>query len=493
MTTRPGVNILQRSAPPVQGIPTDTGVALVVGVTQRGPINTPILIRNLTDYGTWFGDRVTYGVLYDWLDVFFREGGQEVYVIRSAGPNPVTGTRSFLDGVGAAAISVDEIGGYGSMKAQIIAGTVSGFVIVVFDTISGSDVEVERSYDLTTNADAVAWAAGVPGGAAGSKYIRVRSTGVGPPVVAAAATLAGGTDDHGNITDTQKVASLAYFTADLGPGQVAVPGSTTGTVHTALIKHAASYTANGLNRFAVLDATDTPTQGTLTALTDAQRAAANTDESFGAMFAPWLVVPGITAQTTRTVAPSALVSAKMAQNDSVSGSPNVPAAGVLSIANYVLGVTQTYTDAQRQALNDKGVNVIRAMYGSVRVYGYRTMVDPLTNPTWIDASNARLRMAITAEANAIGEQYMFAQLDGKGHKVAEFGGALAGMLNRFYLIGSLFGDTPDDAFDVNVGSTVNTPITLQANELHAVLSVRMSPMAEMTVIEIVKRSILETV
>jgi hypothetical protein len=58
---------------------------------------------------------------------------------------------------------------------------------------------------------------------------------------------------------------------------------------------------------------------------------------------------------------------------------------------------------------------------------------------------------------------------------------------RHFTDGSLFGDDANgtDAFTVDVGPDVNTPTTLGNNELHAVIALRMSPGAELVVIEIV--------
>jgi hypothetical protein len=95
-------------------------------------------------------------------------------------------------------------------------------------------------------------------------------------------------------------------------------------------------------------------------------------------------------------------------------------------------------------------------------------------------------MAIVAQANAIAERYVFKQMDGRGVLIADFGGELSGMLVPFYEAGSLYGTTAQEAFSVNVGAQVNTPETIANGELHAVISLRMSPFAELVVIEIVK-------
>ena len=59
-------------------------------------------------------------------------------------------------------------------------------------------------------------------------------------------------------------------------------------------------------------------------------------------------------------------------------------------------------------------------------------------------------------------------------------------VNQYYVAGALYGPEPSDAYSVDVGPAVNTEETIANGELHAVLRVRMSPFAELVVIEIVK-------
>jgi hypothetical protein len=84
-------------------------------------------------------------------------------------------------------------------------------------------------------------------------------------------------------------------------------------------------------------------------------------------------------------------------------------------------------------------------------------------------------------------------MDGRGKKIAQFGSELSGMLAGFYDVGALYGDTVDAAFQVDVGSSVNTPTTIANGELHAVLKVKMSPFAELVVIEIVRVALTEAI
>lgn len=478
MATRPGVSIIQRSTPPVRSAPTDTGVWFVAGLTDAGP-TTPTLIRSMADYGRIFGQRVSYSVLYDALDVFFREGGNRAYVSRVVGPDAVTAHLDLLDGAAGVSLTATAIGpgaSGDSYKVGVRAGVGDGtFVIFVTDA---TDNELEASPDLEDTDAAVLWAQG-------SSYIRLAlGASANDPAVAAAASLAGGDDDRASITDTEWATALGNMSGDLGIGQVSAPGRTSDVGHQQLLDHAESN-----RRTAILDAPDSATQGTLTA----SAAAASGGERFGGMFWPWLVVPGVVSGTTRTVPPSALVAGKLAANDAAGLGANAPAAGVNGVASYVVGLSQDPGALDRQTLNEAGVDVIREMFGSVRIYGWRSLVNSNADPGWVDLGNARLYMAIAGEGAAIGEQFMFDKIDGQGKTISAFNGALAAMLARYYQNGDLFGASASDAFFVDTGAQVNTDETLANNELHAVLNVRMSPFAELVEIEIYKRPITEGV
>lgn len=479
---RPGVNVTSASTPPARGLPTETGVLFAAGLADQGPANKATVVHNLGDFVRLFGDRVAYSILYDAMETFFREGGTTAYVVRVVGPAAAPSTLTLMDRAGAAAptLRVDAIGPgtYGqTISVAVLAGAVGGEYVL---QILKGGVEVERTPSLASPTDAVNWSQT-------SGYVRVTdlaSATAAPnnaPAVAAAAPLAGGVDDRAAITDAVRTAALANFTRDLGPGQVAYFGGTTAAIHQGLRDH-----ARVNNRTALLDMPDTATVGTMTALV------AGIDEEYSATLGPWITVPGIVANTLRTVPPSSLAAGLIARSDATR-SPNVPAAGANGQARWALGVTHEYTDADRETLNDAGVDIFRNVYGSVRLYGYRTNADPVSNPGWLALSNQRLRMAITNRALNIAENFQFDQIDGRGRKFSEFAGALTGMLLEYYNDGSLYGDTPDAAFAVDTGAAVNTPLTIANNELRADISLRMSPFAEMTTITIVKVGITEAV
>jgi hypothetical protein len=259
-----------------------------------------------------------------------------------------------------------------------------------------------------------------------------------------------------------------------------MPGRATSAAHLATNAHAA---AN--NRIAINDGPDTATVATiLTAV-----GAARTEGKWAGMFGPWVKIPGITSGTTRTVPPSGIVAGLIAKADAI-GSPNTPAAGENGQSRFALSLTQSaFVDADREDLNDAGFNVLIVKLGGVRVYGWRSLANPASEPQWVNLANSRLLMEIASLADDIGETFLFSEIDGKGRLTAAFGGALTGMLMPYYDAGSLYGASPNEAFIVDVGPSVNTTTTIANRELRAVIGIRPSPFAEMITIEIVKTQI----
>lgn len=272
--------------------------------------------------------------------------------------------------------------------------------------------------------------------------------------------------------------ALDLLTKDYGPGQVFAAVTADETINEALLDHAAA--CNRVALLSVDDADATTLEAAAAALAVSENA------RYGALFQPSAIVPGVTPGTTRTVPYAAVEAGIIARND-VSLNPNVAAAGVNGQAAFAIDLAQRYTDQEYADLNTNGVDMARIIYDGVRTYGYRSVVDE-TGPdgVWLDFGWARLNMDIVSGAEAIGENYVFSQIDGRGHTISSFGGDLRAMLVPMYEAGALFGNTADEAFDVNVGGAVNTPETIAAGELHAVIQVRMSPFAELVVIEIVK-------
>ena len=477
MPSRPGVAVVLQDVPTPISVPINTGTWFACGTTDRGSASAAGLIQSLDQFITVYGQRQTYSVLYDAVEAFFREGGNRVYIGRVVGPAATSGSKNLLDASSGVSLIVTALGPgawSANYKVGVVAGVAGGtYQIQVTDA---SNNVLEQSSDLGDQGSAVAWSQY-------SNYVRITlgASALVPAVVAPAA-LSAGNDDRAAITDTQWANALALFLNTLGPGQVSEPGRTSSTAYSQVKAH-----VEANNRVGLLDLPDSPTVATL------QSSAAGIVSRFTACFAPWVVIPGLTTGTTRSVPPCAYIAGMLARNDPTLGT-NQPAAGNYGNAQYAIDLTQPdWTDTQRTTLNSSNCNIIRRMFGGIRNYGWRSNTNAVSDPSWVDFGNGRFYMDLSAELNNVGENYIFSEIDGQnGQLINAFNSELTGVMLDHYNAGELFGDTAAQAFRVDTGPAVNTLQTLANNELHAVVTVKMAPFAEYVQINIVKRQVTQT-
>jgi hypothetical protein len=463
------------------GLPAeDIGSVFVVGLSERGPVDDIVALRSLSTYKAFCGNRVSYGAPYDWLDVAFREGLSLAYFSRVVGPDATTAECDLVGtgSPGGTAIHVeasspgDWANDYG---IAITEGSLEDTVRV--GVTDAADVLLEVSGELSSNDQLVAWSQR-------SRYVRFTKesedfVGVQEP------TLAGGDDDRGSVTDADFEVALARFTKDLGTGKVVAPARTSPNFQAALVEHAANN-----NRHAFIDDTDTASATTL--VTDALALRLGDHPRAGAMYAPWLVVPGVVTGTLRTVPYSALQAGLEARSLAAGNPPNVAVAGqdaegVDLTPRYVLRLSQApWTEDERELLNDSGVNVARAIHGEVQTWGVRTFADPYEQPEWVQRPGALEAQSIAAKMDNVGGTYLFTQIDGRGLKLAEFAADLTSVCLAEYNRNALYGATPEEAFLIDTGPSVNTPDTLAQGILKARVELRTSPTAERVEIYITK-------
>jgi hypothetical protein len=468
----------------------------MVGVTESGPsgsITVNDLVQNMDEYEAKYapsGRSYVAGItMYDSVEMFFAEGGNRLYIGRVYGDDAVEATVTLSDSVPATVLVVTARGvGEWANNLDITIRThtedpdiaTGSFRIRVVNETTNE--VLYESYDLVNLQAALDWAFTNP-------LVSIAgSVGTGDPVAGTFDLITGANDVVG-IDNTSWQRALDSLSYTLGPGILVAPGATTSAIYN-MVAEAARRDL----RVAFLDGADTPTASTLLAAAAGVVDGSLTRSRYAGFFAPWLYMSGITSSSVRKVPPSPAVAGRFARNMASGQSANQPAAGELGALRSVLDLTQVYTDDERQQLNEGGVNIIRDIYGVHKVYGWRTVVNPVNDPRWIALSNSILHRQIVSQANAVGERYIFRQIDGHGHLIGEFAGALIGnVCMPLYQEGSLFGNSPSEAFKVDVGPSVNTAATIANNELRAIISVRMSPFGEEVNIEIVKYLLTEEI
>lgn len=481
----PGTIVVERDERQPQSAPTDTSRWFIAQLFDRGDHTVPLVATSLNQLAAQRGGRVPYSVAYDAADVAFREGLAELVTARVVGPNPVAASVDLSDGtagtvrVTAASVGEWANGATGGLAVTIQNGDSAGtFRIIVLE----NGQETERSPDLADTTALIDWAA------ANSNLIRVTELpGTGDPQPITAAALSGGTDDRTNLTDTQWQAALDQLDGRLGPGQVSQPGRTTQTAHVQLLQHAADR-----NRSALLDAIDTSNETTLTTAATSLKAA-TAQEQRGVLLADWWTAPGDSAGTIRTVPGSAVLAGLIARSDALTGNPNVPIAGAAGQPRYATGPVNDRTQTERDTLASAGLLPAAVLYGTAQFYGWRTLIDPATDPLRSQFNVQRLVMAIKARAQQIGDRFVFRSIDGQGLLLAELKSQLEAMLAAYQNTDrpAIYGTREAPGYTVDVGPTVNPLADLQAGTVKAVLEVRPSPFAETVRIEIVTTQITE--
>lgn len=76
-----GVNFTERTAPATGGALINTGALFVVGAIGSGSQTAPVECHDIDDFEAGFATRTSTTVFWDYLDVFFREGGNTAYVL----------------------------------------------------------------------------------------------------------------------------------------------------------------------------------------------------------------------------------------------------------------------------------------------------------------------------------------------------------------------------------------------------------------------------
>jgi hypothetical protein len=492
----PGVTVrtATRTGPVNAAVP-EAGRYFTAGLLERGPSGVPTRIRSLAQLEAAFGGRVSYGSVYDDLRVFFEEGGSEAYVQRVTGPAATKGTLSLSDASAVATVAIDDIGPGPAGAANTVTvsnGTTAGtYKLTIAGATNATGAGTEVYDNLVTPADAVA-------ATLSSRFVRARdlasatappATGVrggNQPANIAATPLTAGTDDRASVTAAMMVTALDAFTADLGAGAVSLPGYPAASVAAGLKAH-----AKATNRLALSAPPIATTPAA--AVTLAQGLVAPDGEYLG-FFYPWVRVP--VGATSKLISPEGYVAAVRARAHRDLG-PYAAPAGERANARFILDTERRLTTAEANACDDAGCSAIRVIANTVRLYGWRSLSNDLSNYALLNGRDVLNTLAVEAAKRL--EPYVFRTIDGKGQLLSEVAGTLKGLVDPMAQRGGLYARTDatgkpiDPGYGIDVGPNVNTDAVLNTNTIAAVLSLRVSPVGALIDLTIVKAGLTATV
>ncbi len=462
----------------------------VAGVTERGPVDAPVLVRGLSEYVTYFGDYEA-GNLYTQLQTYFEEGGSRAYVYRVTGANASAGFLDVQDAQSADTLrfTAKTPGDWSDqLEIEIVAGDASDtFKVKVY--LKSSLLYTSR--DLVSPADAAA----VLNTSAVAHLVEVTDLNSGStppddnPEPLSATALSVGYDGDA-LSDSDYVSALSSFAYDLGPGAVAIPGQSGATVWSGLLDHAAENNRIALCAF---DASDTPS----VAKTSIASMYSDPSADFAGFYYPWVKIPDpATAGLQIAQSPEGFVAAARSKAVTQDG-PWMPGAGLVSESSFVSGVVTALSSADGDALDEKRINAIRKIGNTIRVYGARSASPDEVN--WRYLSNRDTVNFIAWGAEERLEDFVFSTIDSRGSLFARIESALIGLLDPIRLDGGLYeafdedGNQVDGGYSVEVSEELNPLQNLAAGKVTARVNVRVSSVGDQISVIVTKSNLTTSV
>ena len=472
----PGVYVeeIERGPKPIEGVATST--AAFLGETERGPTR-PRMVTIYGEYLRLFGD--VFGpdkYLPYAVKAFFDNGGRRAYIVRIVGDLPVGDTGMSEATLGAFTVRAN---GPGTASDRIWAridpgtmkksdGTPVGFRLRVFywdrpapqipfDPVDPANAATlpkpylsEDFDDLSIDPNSPSYWEKRVNNNNSSLITLVAPAAVTALPAAATGPLTGGGDGaepltavhyEGAHSEADKRTGLAALMLDpyRDVAIVSAPGAAP-DIAQAVITHC----ENNRFRFAVIDSPP--------AVADPSNLDPRTsldDTKYAAFYYPWIVVSDPRSGNRIKVPPSGSVCGIYALTDNTRGVWKAPANEAIAGA---LDLEYDVTQGAQEALNPKGVNVIRRFPGrGIRVWGARTLS---SDPLWKYVNVRRLFIFLEASIYNSTRWVVFEPNDPK--LWARVKQTVTLFLRSQWREGALFGEKEEEAFSVAVGRETMT-------------------------------------
>jgi hypothetical protein len=465
----------------------------LVGSAERGPTvyqggstttTAPQLVTSMAEFSTYFGSYSSSNTLWQNAKIFFEEGGSRCYVARVVGASAVNGS-IVLNTSGASAAMTITAANPGpwssSMKAEVVTGT---GVFTVNITLNNTLV---YSTGAVTDVNAAVAKILAPTSAA-KPYITATVTSGSAALVAASATaLSSGTADAPTVANL--TAALDKFDHSYGTGAVAIPGQTGASAISSLMTHAATY-----DRVALM-AAGSSTDTVSTAKSTAANYATSTGATGTAFYHPHVTMLN-DAGVVLTVSPESYVAAKRAVAHSTVG-PWQPAAGVISQANFITGLSQNFTKSEGDSLDAGRVNALRVIQGYPRVYGARSASSDEDNYRYLTQKEVMNFIMTQCEQRL--EDLVFSPLDARRTIYGLIEARIIAVLEPIRTKGGLFenygvnGELIDPGYSVVCDDSINPVSQLAQGIVKARVGVRLSSVGDQILVDILKSNLTSPV
>jgi len=494
-----------------------TDVAGLVGIAERGPVQTPVKIESARQFLTTFGDPIPDGYLGYAAAGFFENGGRTCWITRVADPAQATAARVrlFIAGRRPFVVEAASPGTWGNailLEAQwgrdrithVVARTPDARIQLV--DLDRPD-EDQRPTAARTSRPGVA-DVDLPELAPDLLVRIAEDTPQIPSHELTALTprtrLAGGTDGLATLTpdhftgdpDHEGTWGIAALERVDGVSFVAVPDLMAGLDPKSAVVNARGFDLAQVrdaqiavvnscmrrrDRMAILDMPPLRRDQVIDYRTSW------TSTSFAAFYHPWVAVadPLRLRANVRSVPPSGHVAGMYARTDRRRGVHKPPANEVLE---GVFDLRERLDDRAHGDLNERAINAIRAIPGrGILVLGARTLA---ADARW---RYVNVRRLFTMVEEALDEQMQWLTFEPNNPRLwREIDRAVRGFLERLYRLGMLDGETSDAAYRVRCDESTNTPWDTDAGRVSCVIGIQPPSPAEFVVVRIgVTRSGIE--
>jgi hypothetical protein len=203
-------------------------------------------------------------------------------------------------------------------------------------------------------------------------------------------------------------------------------------------------------------------------------------EGYSALYCPWITVSSTKPSGGKVnVPPSGAIAGIYARTDSERGVHKAPANEVVRGA---LDLKYQISKIDQGALNDIGVNCIRNFYGSILVWGARTLAvnGPKKEWTYVNVRRFMNFLRESIEQN-LGWVVFEPNDPGLWQRIVR---TVSDFLLTQWRAGALFGETPKQAFFVRCDASTNPPERCELGQVVTEIGVAIVKPAEFVIFRI---------
>lgn len=477
--TTPGVTVLVNQGQvsrPLERQPTSTFFA--VGATVWGPINVPTVVTSWAEFTRFFGGLHNDSYLASAAYIFFNLfGGKRMVVVRVVGSNAQPGILERNDRGVIPKETLRIIAKYASSVVDILVaienGSIAGSVKLTFKSVYLGVTEVFDNFKMDTASLALVNLK--------SKLVELQNLGspnaapTNLPVNTSGVALPFGNEDFIDVAEGLSSGLITLESENFGTGQIATPGFS--NINAVLRSHAERF-----KRLAILE------PSLAASVQEAVEMSNDARSAYAALYYPWVQMNDLAGSGLKKFyPPSAFAAGACAQVDRTIGIQKAPANIVIPNALDVernSDGSALITDAAREFLNSKQVNVIAPLQGEgIKIYGARVLY-PAGETRVRFVHEQRILNLIYYTAKIGFSWAVFATVDGQGRLFRDLRASATTFLRNLWRAGALYGKTEKDAFTVICDETNNPADELEQGRVHIQLGVKLSPTAEQIFINI---------